>query len=118
MAINQITAISLDENERKKHRATEDRMIDDLEENIDRLAGPAPSPLAASLALTVALCESDVRLRHTLNGPLRNNLDGQRKLDRAMRRYLAAIKALAVVQRLNLPPIQVNMATNQVVSNG
>src|SRR5208337_544215 len=27
------------------------------------LAGPSPSPLAASLALTVALCEVDVRLR-------------------------------------------------------
>ncbi len=34
-----------------------------------------------------------------------------------MRRYLAACKALAVIQRLGLPPIQVNMATNQVVSN-
>ena len=56
-------------------------------------------------------------MRQFANPPLRNNDDGQRNLDRAMRRYLAACKALAVIQRLDLPPIQVNMATNQVVSN-
>jgi len=52
-----------------------------------------------------------------LNGPLKNNHHGQRNLDRAMRRYLAAIKALAVVQRCALPPIQVNIAEQQVVAN-
>jgi len=43
----------------------------------------------------------------------RNILEGG-----STRRYLAACRALAVVQRLNLPNIQVNIAGNQVVANG
>jgi len=117
MAIVQVAACSLDEDERKKCRALEFRMADELEENAARLAGPSLSPLLQSLGLTVALCEHDIRMRHVLNGPLKNNHDGQRNLDRAMRRYLAAIKALAVVQRCALPPIQVNIAEQQVVAN-
>ena len=117
MAIVRVAACSLDEDERKKCRALEFRMADELEENAARLAGPSLSPLLQSLGLTVALCEHDIRMRHVLNGPLKNNHDGQRNLDRAMRRYLAAIKALAVVQRCALPPIQVNIAEQQVVAN-
>ena len=88
-----------------------------LKENADRLAGPSPSPLAASLALTVALCEADLRMRQISDPPLKSNNDGQRHLDRAMRRYLHAIKTLAVIHRLNLPPIQVNVAEQQVIAN-
>jgi len=117
MAIVQVAACSLDEDERKKCRALEFRMADELEENAARLAGPSLSPLLQSLGLTVALCEHDIRMRHVLNGPLKNNHDGQRNLDRAMRRYLAAIKALAVVQRCAFSPIQVNIAEQQVVAN-
>jgi hypothetical protein len=118
MAIVQVVACSLDEDERKERQALEFQMADELEENAAGLAGPSPSPLLQSLGLTVALCEHDIRMRHVLNGPLKDNHDGQRNLNRAMRRYLAAIKALAVVRRLDLPPIQVNVATNQVVANG
>lgn len=118
IAIVQVVACSLDEDESKKCRKLEFRMADELEENAARLAGPSPSPLLESLALTVAMCEADVRMRCVLNGPLKDNLDGQRNLDRAMQRYLAACKMLATVQQLGLPSIQVNVATNQVVSNG
>ncbi len=38
----------------------------------------------------------------------------QRRQDRAHRRYLAAIKALAQVRRLLTPAVQVNVAQNQV----
>jgi hypothetical protein len=37
-----------------------------------------------------------------------------RRLERAQRRYLAAIRALAVVRRLQLPLVQVNIADRQV----
>jgi len=86
----------------------------------DELAGPSPSPLAASLALTVALCEADVRYRQALNNPLSTAVsrDIQSALNGSIRRYLAACKMLATVQQLGLPPIQVNVATNQVVANG
>jgi hypothetical protein len=36
----------------------------------DDLAEPSPTPLVRSLALTVALCECDVRYRQALNGPI------------------------------------------------
>ncbi len=117
IAIVLVAACSLDKDESKKCRKLEFRMADELEENAARLAGPSPSPLLQSLGLTVALCEHDVRMRHGLNGPLKDNHDGQRNLDRAMRRYLAAIMALEVVQRCALPPIQFNIAEKQVVAN-
>jgi len=92
----------------------------DLWRHADDLAGPSPSPLVSSLALTVALCEADVRLRQALNKPTATTVprDIQSALNGSMRRYLAACKMLATVQQLGLPPIQVNVATNQVVANG
>lgn len=38
----------------------------------------------------------------------------KRRLDRAQNRYLSAIRALAVVRRLQLPTIQVNVAERHV----
>ena len=66
------------------------------------------------------LCEADVRLRQMVNMPLegRVNRDNQAAFNGSMRRYLNACKMLAIVQRLNLPSIQVNIAEQQVVANG
>src|SRR5262245_47165726 len=95
-----------------------DRLMDEIQARAVELAGPSPSPLLQSLGLTVALCEHDVRVRHSNDGPLSDRERRQRNLDRSMRRYLAAVKALVVAQRSGLPPIQVNFAERQVVSNG
>ncbi len=38
----------------------------------------------------------------------------QRTIDRAQKRYLAAIKALAQVRRLLTPAVQVNIADQQI----
>ena len=46
------------------------------------------------------------------------NRDNQAAFNGSMRRYLNACKMLAIVQRLNLPSIQVNIAEQQVVANG
>ena len=93
------------------------RMMEEIQARAHELAGPSPSPLLQSIGLTVALCEHDVRARQSVDGPLSNVGTRLRNLDRSMRRYLAACRMLALVQRLNLPSIQVNVATNQVVSN-
>jgi hypothetical protein len=70
--------------------------------------------------MTVALCEVDIRYQQAINGPLTVFADRnqQAALNGSMRRYLSACKTLALVRKLNLPAIQVNLATNQVVANG
>jgi len=90
--------------------------VRDIEAWAVELAGPSPSPLLQSSSMTVALCEHDVRARQALNPPMSNNGERQRNLDRAMKRYLSAVKALAVVQRTRIPSAQVNIAEQQVVS--
>jgi hypothetical protein len=109
-ALNAITKVAADD-PIGKHR-----MMDEIEERAATLAGPSPAPLLQSLAFTVALCEHDVRARQFVDGPLINSDLRQRNLDRSMRRYLAACRALATVQRLNTPNIQVNLAQNQIVA--
>jgi hypothetical protein len=87
------------------------------------LAGPDASPVERLLAERAALCYLDVHdweLRH--NGAAMEARDGllwdqhaqyQKMRDRAHRRYLQALKALAHVRKLG-PAIQVNLARNQV----
>jgi hypothetical protein len=100
-----------------KDRHGNDRAVEEIEARAVELAGPSPSPVLRSVSLTVALCEFDVRARQGIDGPLTDVERRQRNLDRSMRRYLAAVRTLAVVQRAGLPPIQVNIAEQQVVSN-
>jgi hypothetical protein len=84
-------------------------MIVEVEERARALAGFAASPLIQTLALTVALCEHDVRARQSLTGPTTDHDARQRHLDRSMRRYLEACKTPG--------KIQVNLAQNQVVAS-
>ena len=41
----------------------------------------------------------------------------QKNIERAQRRYLAAIRCLALIHRLALPVLQVNIARKQQVNN-
>jgi hypothetical protein len=115
MAVNELTV--LDKKDRKTDSDARENLIRNIKQHAAELAGPSPSPVLKSLALTVALCEHDLRIRHAINGPQTYYDSGQRCLDRAERRYLAAVRMLATVQRMNLPNIQVNVARNQVVKN-
>jgi hypothetical protein len=92
----------------------------DVWRRADDLAGPTPTPLIRSLALTVALCEVDIRYRQAINGPVSEfaRLDHQSAFNGAMKRYLSACRTLAIAQRLDLPTVQVNIAEQQVVANG
>jgi hypothetical protein len=87
-------------------------LIREIRRHAAELAGPCPSPLVESLALTAALTHYDLRFRQALAGPLTTNPHSQRYLDLAMRRYLAVIRMLAAVQRL--PVVQINIGANQV----
>ena len=86
------------------------------------VAGPRPSPLERLLAERVAaawLAVQDAELRCTRllrdgRAPAAQAAYHERRLERAERRYLAAIKALAQVRRLLGPTVQINVGAQQV----
>jgi hypothetical protein len=84
------------------------------------LAGAAPTPAEELLAERAAVCWLQmhyydvllVQQEETLS--LRQAEYQQRRCERAQRRYLAALKALALVRKLALPALQLNVAAKQV----
>ena len=85
------------------------------------LAGPEPSPIERLLAERVALSwldsyasdiEAEVAAKKGAELKVREFHD--RRRERAQKRYLSALKALAQVRKLALPAIQVNIGGNQV----
>ena len=86
-----------------------------------KLAGPDPTPLEELLVQRIAACWLQLHYLETLWA---QNLEPsgfgkwadycQRWIDRAQRRYLAAMKALVQVRRLLHPMVQVNLAEKQV----
>lgn len=93
-----------------------ERMRNELEARARELAGPSPTPLLQTMALTVALCEHDLRARQAVDGPTTSHELRQRLLDRSMRRYLEACKTLAQIRKQDRPSIQLNLAENQIVT--
>jgi hypothetical protein len=85
------------------------------------VAGPSPPPLERLLADRVALgwlglAVAEGTYHQVLEQGLGHGDDEfhQRRVERAQRRYLAAIKALATVRRLGVPAIQVNVGEKQI----
>jgi hypothetical protein len=87
------------------------------------LAGPSPSPAETVLAETAATCWFAFRLHEaryaggvTSEGgmTLAQSEHAQRRIDRAHRRFLSTVKALAAVRRLSIPSLQINVARQQV----
>lgn len=79
------------------------------------LAGPNPSPVERLLVSRVVACwlqvqDADIRAAQARNLTLAQHDFNQRRMDRAHRRYLSALKTLATVRRLALPALQVNIA--------
>jgi hypothetical protein len=89
----------------------------------DELAGPRPTPIERLLADRAALCWFElhsldarvIRLRGE-DGEGRSADDLDRHRDRAQRRYFAALRTLALVRRLAVPLLQVNVAQNQQIN--
>lgn len=99
-----------------------------IRKHLDRLekelAGENPTPLERILVERIVMCWLDVQdheLRYSLiddKGQPRQAEWRSRMLDKAHRRFLAAVKSLADVRRLNLPPLQLNIAEQQINSIG
>jgi hypothetical protein len=87
------------------------------------LAGEKPSPLEELLAHRIAACwlqmaHTDLLYAGNLKDASARTIELlEDRRDRAHRRYLSAIKALAQVRRLLVPMVQVNVAGQQVVAN-
>ena len=84
----------------------------------DELMGPAPTPLERLLVARVVVCWLQVHHADMIEAQnfQKVELGGylQDRLDRAHRRYLSAIRTLAQVRRLLIPPVQVNIGNQQV----
>ncbi len=89
------------------------------------LLGPSPTPLERLLVERVVACWLQVYYLESLyaqrlaagGSPTWAGDDGhQRRQERAHRRYLSAIKALAQVRRLLVPMVQVNIAEQQTIA--
>ena len=84
------------------------------------LAGAEPSPLEWLLVGRVVACwlqlhYAEARYAQNLGKlTMEQGEYHQRTIDRAQKRYLAAIKALAQVRRLLTPAVQVNIADQQI----
>lgn len=84
------------------------------------LAGPTPTPLERLLAERVAACWLQLHLADSLLAQHDDKLSlaqgeyHQRSRDRAHKRYLTSIKALAMIRKLAVPVLQVNIAKKQV----
>jgi hypothetical protein len=86
------------------------------------IAGSAATPLERLLVNRIVACWLHLNhLEYTYASKdsmrLELALHYQRSIDRAHKRYLSAIKTLAVVRRLALPALQVNIAQKQQVKN-
>jgi hypothetical protein len=85
----------------------------------EELGGPAPTPVERLLVERVVACwlqvqDADVRYAQAKNLSMAWGDYYQRWMDRAHRRYLTAIKTLALVRKLAVPVLQVNIARRQV----
>ncbi len=91
-----------------------------LKEMRAELAGPNPTPLETLLVERIALCWFHVHLCEITLAQRHADMSltvaeyQQKRLDKAHKRYLASIKTLAQVRKLQLPTVQVNIGAKQV----
>ena len=83
------------------------------------LEGPNPTPLESLLAERASICWLTVNhyessFARSSRPTYREAEYQQRRIDAAHRRFLSAVKTLAMVRKLALPSIQVNIGENQV----
>ena len=86
------------------------------------LNGLAPRPLERLLVARIATNWLTLQYAEALyaqrmkdgNLPLDVSTHQQERIDRSQRRYLAAIRALAHLRRLQVPAVQVNVAEKQI----
>jgi hypothetical protein len=120
-AVGQLVIAAAGGDENEKTRA---KLRDELCSVAAELAGPSPSPVERVLAEAAATAWFAFRLHEANYYAARNEGEmtlaqsehAQRRIDRAHRRYLSTLKALAAVQRLALPALQINVAHRQQIA--
>ena len=96
--------------------ATQAKMLDMM----GSIAGSSASPLEMLLTERIVLCWLSLTYFETMYAQrlgelsLAQSVSQQKRIDGAHKRFLESIKALAVVRKLKLPTVQVNVAQNQV----
>jgi len=85
------------------------------------LAGPTPSPLERLLVERIVLCWLHLHCAEAIywtlqDLSLRQAAFHQARISKAQARYLAAIRTLAQVRRLEVPAVQVNIGHQQVIA--
>jgi len=83
------------------------------------LQGENPTPVEVLLVERIVTCwlqvqDADLRAGSAKDTTFKQADYNQRRMDAANRRYLAALKALALVRKLAVPALQVNIARKQV----
>jgi hypothetical protein len=84
------------------------------------LAGPNPTQLEAMLVERILLCWLSLYYAESLYAQNQKELSlsshefQQKRIDRCHKRYLSAIKTLAMVRKLQIPNVQVNVGEKQV----
>ena len=84
------------------------------------LLGASPTPIEGLLVERIAACWLQVQhaelryVTHLKEMTLPQGDYHQRRMEATHRRFLAAVKALALVRKLALPALQVNIAKRQV----
>ena len=83
------------------------------------LLGENPTPVERLLVERVVACwlsvqDAEIRTASQREMTLKQGDFHQRRLDATHKRYLAALKALALVRKLAIPALQINLAKKQV----
>lgn len=90
-----------------------------LESMRKELLGENPTPVERLLVERVAACwlqvqDADIRAAQANGSSFRQADYNQRRMDAAHKRYLSALKALALVRKFAVPALQINLAKKQV----
>jgi hypothetical protein len=87
------------------------------------IAGENPSPLERLLAERIAVCWLELQYFEAIYAQNMHKLTitqsdyHQRRIDKAHRRYLSSIKALAQIRKMG-PAVQINIAEKQINTSG
>ncbi len=101
-------------------KAEREALVQNIKRVAADLAGPDPTPLERLLAERAAVCWAEVNglelciAAGQCSTPGSNGSYWIKRIDSANRRYLAALRTLAVVRKLGVPGLQVNIDARSV----
>jgi hypothetical protein len=105
-----------------KNLMYKEALLGNLEMMRSELAGPEPTPVEKLLSDRIVGCwlhlhDAELRYNQAKDFTLAQGEYHQRRIERLHRLYLSAIRMLAVVRRLALPVLRVNIAGKQSPPN-